>query len=323
MKVVLFLLAWQVNAADVAGESEKLLETKIEQNETMGGSELIDIRENSSEAEEWNVNGGRGPSRRRFVLKYYPNQNTGIQLWNQFWRGGRRRHLAMRPVGFRRDKYAPVQDLWWCNRGRNICNDYNGQCLDSGGHQNDLYWHPCHNGGNQNFWLEQWGGDGSRGAHHIHIGGNKGNRRRRRHQCVDMGGGRLYIHNCHNGDNQRFVWKWATTTSTTSTTTTTTTTKVKVYVQTFMLPEKMEWKIIKGKTTVCSSGEYAYSTWYSRFFTGCTLPAGSYTLKCIDKRGYGWSGGYIDIGGKKYCKDGFEWSGKVKALSITLKNKRR
>jgi len=90
-----------------------------------------------------------------------------------------------------------------------------------------------------------------------------------------------------------------------------------------MLPEKMEWKIIQGRKTVCSSGEYAYSTWYSRFYTGCSLPAGSYTLKCIDKRGYGWSGAYISLGGKQYCKEGFEFSGKIKTHSITLKNKKR
>jgi len=277
------------------------------------------MKENSSDAwiygkPSWT----RGPSRRRFILGYYPNLATGLTR-DVMGRGGRRRHWALRPNKLVGGRNAQKQDMYWSGNHR-ITSDWDNACLDSGGHENDLYWHGCHNGGNQQFWLEQWGGDAARKAHHIHIGGNKGNRRRRRNQCVDYGGGRLYIHNCHNGDNQRWRWWDATTTTTTSTTTTTTTKVFPVQVRTFMLPEKMEWKIMfhrkGGQKKVCSGGQY--TSWYNTFnAAGCLLPPGKYTLHCMDKRGFGWSGGYIKIKGKVLCQD-FLWSGKLKTVSFMV-----
>jgi len=275
------------------------------------------MKEESSDMNEWRY-GKQGPARRRFVIEYYGSRGTAITR-HSFIRGGRRRHWALRPTSL--VKYGPTaiyQDMYWSGNSR-ITSEWDHYCLDSGGHENDLYWHGCHNGGNQQFWFEAWGGDAARKAAHLHIGGNKGNRRRRRHQCVDWGGGRLYIHNCHNGDNQRFVWKYATTTTSTSTTTTTTTKVVPVVVKTFMLPEKIEWKIMrhnkKKQKQVCKGGKY--STWYNEFASGCALPPGTYTLHCMDAKGYGWSGNYIKIKGKALCKD-FAWGGKEKKVTFNI-----
>jgi len=303
--------AWLDNAADLA---EKQQIENLQKNEEV---EMVESLENSSDA--WVYNRGNkpqiGPGRRRYMLGYYPNLALGITR-HSFLRGGRRRHWATRPTGFLRDKGAQAQDLYWSGNSR-IASDWDNMCYDAGGHQNDLYWYPCHNGGNQQFWFETWGGDAARKAFHIHIGGNKG--RRRRHSCVDYGGGRFYIHHCHNGDNQRFRWWPATTTTSTSTTTTTTTKVVPVTIKTFMLPEKIEWKIMrhnkKVKKKVCGGGKY--STWYNEFSTGCSLPPGTYTLYCMDKKGYGWSGAYIKIKGKALCKD-FLWSGKEKQVTFRV-----
>ena len=34
----------------------------------------------------------------------------------------------------------------------------------------------------------------------------------------------------------------------------------------------------------------------------CSLPSGQYTLKCMDRYGDGWHGGFIMISGKTYCE---------------------
>merc|ERR1719410_405515 len=279
----------------------------MESRENLNESSEVDLEsgENSSDAwETWKKPFGKGPNRRRFVIAYYPNLHTGINT-NMFWRGGRRRHQAIKPREFQRGQSAGQQDMYW-DHGR-IKNDGIQRCLDANRHHQDaLYWHSCHNGGNQKFWTETRSGDRERNANHIVIGGNMG--RRRRKSCVDYGGGRIYIHGCHNGDNQRFRFMPATTTTSTSTSTTTTTTVIPVMMKTFMLPEKIEWKIMrhgkKSKKQVCAGGKY--SNWYSDFSTGCFLPAGTYTLHCKDQWGFGWSGGYIKIKGKALCKD-FLW----------------
>lgn len=215
------------------GENSEILK----QAEVAESENVVELKENSSDA--W-VYGNRvtpGPSRRRFVVRYYPNLAKGITR-HSWLRGGRRRHWALSPEPLLTGRGAQRQDLYWSGNSR-WANDVDHMCLDAGGQQNDLYWHPCHNGGNQQFWFEQWGGDAQRKAWHVHIGGNKG--RRRRHSSVDMGGGRLYIHGCHNGDNQRFRHEAATTTTTSTSTTTTTTKVAPVTMRTFMLPEKIEW----------------------------------------------------------------------------------
>lgn len=111
-----------------------------------------------------------------------------------------------------------------------------------------------------------------------------------------------------------------TTTTTTKTTTTTTTTKIRVLVKTFMLPEKIKWKIMrhekKEKKQVCSGG--AYTQWYApEFPSGCELTRGTYTLHCMDIMGYGWSGNYLKIKGKPLHKD-FAWGGKETKVVVTV-----
>jgi len=72
--------------------------------------------------------------------------------------------------------------------------------------------------------------------------------------------------------------------------------QVKVYNH--MLPEKNKWHISKGRKKLCEGGPY--SQWYSSVRTDCTLPSGSYSITCCDLRSNeGWSGGYIQITGKK------------------------
>lgn len=282
---------------------------------------VVEIKENSSmevnSSETWSYGNPNkiGPGRRRFVVGYYPNLNTAITR-HSIWTNNRRRsHWTVRPHNTAKGIPAKAQDLYWSGHSR-ITSDSDHMCLDESNTLGDLYWHSCHNGGNQHFWFAQFGADKSKNAFHIHVGGNKG--RRRRGQCVDYGGGRLYTHRCHNGDNQRFRY-WDATTTTSTTTTTTTTKLTPVMIKTWMLPEKMEWTIYvhngKKLTKICSGGKY--STWYTEFGTGCRLPPGKYTLYCKDQKGFGWSGGYLKIKHKHLCKD-FTWSGKQKKVTFKL-----
>ena len=50
----------------------------------------------------------------------------------------------------------------------------------------------------------------------------------------------------------------------------------------------------------CKGGPY--SNWDSDNETDCSLVPGRYVLKCIDTYGDGWHGGYLVIGGTKYCE---------------------
>merc|ERR550525_974353 len=73
----------------------------------------------------------------------------------------------------------------------------------------------------------------------------------------------------------------------------------KVTIYQHMLPEKNNWYISDGKEKkICKGGPY--STWYTEAPTNCALPSGSYSITCCDTRmKEGWSGGYVDIHGKK------------------------
>jgi len=72
----------------------------------------------------------------------------------------------------------------------------------------------------------------------------------------------------------------------------------RVIVYNHMLPEKNKWHISKGKKILCEGGPY--SQWYSSVRTDCNLPSGSYSITCCDLRSNeGWSGGYVQIRGKK------------------------
>merc|ERR1740129_1057246 len=84
----------------------------------------------------------------------------------------------LRPTNFATGHNAKAQDMYWAP-GNRIASDWDNMCLDANtGIKNDLFFHPCHNGANQVFWFETWGSDGSKGASHLHIGGNMGRRRR-------------------------------------------------------------------------------------------------------------------------------------------------
>jgi len=89
--------------------------------------------------------------------------------------------------------------------------------------------------------------------------------------------------------------------------------------QNMAVARKMEWTILihngKKLTKMCSGGKY--SSWYTEFGTGCSLPPGTYTLYCKDKKGFGWSGVYLKIKNKHLCKD-FTWSGKQKKVTFKI-----
>jgi len=323
MKFKAFLLSWQVwqlNAADLAAKEVAESLAEIQEIEAARKANLnlkTEVQTNSSEYVDWYRRGSRwyrGPSRRRFVLHYWPDMRKGLTR-DTFIKGYRRRwrHECLRPNWLQRNNNnVQKQDLYWCNWGgiSRICNDWDNRCLDAnGGHQNDLYWYPCHTGSNQQYWFGYWW---SGGRFHVLT-----NDRRRRQRCVDYGGGRLYIHPCHNGGNQIFKYTSATTTTTTSTSTTTTTTLVQMIVKTFMLPEKMAWTIHKKGKKVCSGSKY--SQWYSKVKTDCKLPSGTYTLSCMDKTNNGWFGGYMIIKGRKYCHNKqFQITGKKMMVKFRI-----
>lgn len=187
---------------------EKLGKEDLENSNLMEMDEGVNMDLESSENStgKWGTQG-----RRRFVIALYPSASAGITA-SMSWRGGRRRHQYIKKTTFTSGSNAELQDMFW--DGKRIKNDKTQKCLDCNtGHEDTLYWHSCHNGGNQQFWKESRKDDSSKGAYHLVIGGNMG--RRRRGVCVDYGGGgRFYIHGCHNGDNQRFRFFDATTTTT-------------------------------------------------------------------------------------------------------------
>ena len=49
----------------------------------------------------------------------------------------------------------------------------------------------------------------------------------------------------------------------------------------------------------------------------CCLLQGEHTLTCKDSYGDGWHGGYVEIEGKKYCKD--FTNGREKTTKIQIK----
>jgi len=272
---------------------------------------------------------GKMEKRDIFMWKYYPWRNAGIKMQyfrrpsNRHWR--RRRHWAMRPHVFGRTGWHKVrQELTWSRRshgGHRLKLWRANRCLDAQrAWENDLAFHGCHNGGNQHFWTEQWGADRSKGAYHLHIGGHAS--ARRRHACIDFGGGRLYIHRCHNGDNQR--WKILRPhRPRPRPRPKPKPMQVKMVTETF--PEKMTWKIertIKKKKKVICRG-YGYTSWYAAFNTGCKLPKGHiYKVTCMDNNyREGWGGGYLKIGRKKICHN-WQWGANKRAHTVTIRLKR-
>lgn len=100
-----------------------------------------------------------------------------------------------------------------------------------------------------------------------------------------------------------------------------------VTVNTWFLPEKISWKILKqkGRKTVCKSKPY--DKWYSKIeedVSRCRLTPGvAYILQCRDKYGSGWAGGSIVIQGVTYCGDGYKFQGGYKKERVfVVKGKR-
>jgi hypothetical protein len=80
-----------------------------------------------------------------------------------------------------------------------------GKCLDYHTGNGNLYFHTCHGGSNQLFYFEpyRWSGGvpKSRGS------AARIKSRYSNSKCIDYGGGTLYMHNCHGGDNQKFYFQ--------------------------------------------------------------------------------------------------------------------
>lgn len=100
-----------------------------------------------------------------------------------------------------------------------------------------------------------------------------------------------------------------------TTTTTTTTTLAKMKIVTWVLPEKIRWTVFKGKKKICSGGPY--NKWYSTIDMDCNLKKGTYTIDCMDPKGYGWGKGYAIVKGKKLCKK-FLWKGRKRTEKFTI-----
>ena len=61
-------------------------------------------------------------------------------------------------------------------------------------------------------------------------------------------------------------------------------------------------------------GDLASRGWYDVY---CCLPAGNHELKCTPKNGFGgWNGGFIEIGGRKYC-DRFTSNSWIESITIS------
>jgi len=123
---------------------------------------VVEIKENSSmevnSSETWSYGNPNkiGPGRRRFVVGYYPNLTTAITR-HSIWTNNRRRsHWTVRPHNTAKGIPAKAQDLYWSGHSR-ITSDSDHMCLDESNTLGDLYWHSCHNGGNQHFWFAQFG----------------------------------------------------------------------------------------------------------------------------------------------------------------------
>ena len=67
----------------------------------------------------------------------------------------------------------------------------------------------------------------------------------------------------------------------------------------------------------CQSKRQGYGS-YARYVEQCCLPTGSYTLQCKDSGGNGWQGGYIEVGGQKYCDPVQFRTGNTHTTQITV-----
>jgi len=332
-----FFLTWIGKAAenahtDLGQMAEKFEEVETAKNEKLASDSVMTEADESEENVKWNG------YYRGFVLKYYPDPSKGLRIapelqirpYNWGPERHRRRHWTLKPWALKswKDCKKPYYELSRQNfeydSEKRIYNRLTKQCLhvhNEDDKDDDLTWWPCVSHHNpQKFWFGQYGEDGNFNQNAIHIFAEGRANSRRRRLCVDMGGGRLYLHPCHNGRNQRWLKSDATTTSTTTSTTTTTTVLEEVKLITASFPEKIEWiidDVITKKPVPGCSGK-AYSRWYSEHKTGCKLTKGRrYKITCFDKMyREGWAEGYLKIGKKKICND-FHWDQK-KASKVVM-----
>jgi len=282
-----------------------------------------------AEAEEIKENIKGNDDYSGLVLKYYPDQRKGLMYKSYRFPTNnyihRRRHFTLKPEVLKSWKDSPTKwDIQYQTFDldkdkKNIISRYLKNCLSvipEPKMDDDLEFSPCGRDREhrQKFWFGQYGDDKNiQNANHIFSEGGPNSRRRR--LCVDMGGGRLYLHPCHNGGNQRWIKSYATTTSTT-----TTTVLEKVRLITGSFPEKIEWIIhdLITKKPVPGCRGKAYSKWYSEHKTGCKLTKGRrYKITCFDKMyKEGWAEAYLKIGKKKICDD-FHWDQK-KASKVVM-----
>jgi hypothetical protein len=91
-------------------------------------------------------------------------------------------------------------------------------------------------------------------------------------------------------------------------------------MKTWVMPEFISWKIMSGRKVRCKGS--GYNSWYSTLSTNCVLPKGSYKVVCMDGKRQGFKGGYLLIGGKKFCHKNFMWrAGAKKVESFVLRRR--
>ena len=76
-----------------------------------------------------------------------------------------------------------------------------------------------------------------------------------------------------------------------------------VKVTTMNYGYEISWRLIDVNhptSSVCGGSHYAS---HSVKNETCYVETGNYELRCEDSWGDGWNGGYLEIGGTKYCED--------------------
>jgi len=63
----------------------------------------------------------------------------------------------------------------------------------------------------------------------------------------------------------------------------------------------------------CTGGPYNSN---SNYVENCCVSPGVYSLSCIDEKGDGWQGGYLEINGERYCDDFYSGTRFVRPVTI-------
>ena len=84
---------------------------------------------------------------------------------------------------------------------------------------------------------------------------------------------------------------------------------------TYSWGSEISWQIVDGAgTQVCAESGFAANNGGDA--RTCCLPAGAYTLTCLDSYGDGWNSGYLTVNGVSYCT-GFS-SGSIQEESFEI-----